>query len=85
MSTLSKRALALNLAAVRRWKEKNKVKKLAHNAVRRAVLCGRLKRQPCARCGNPDAVAHHEDYSRRFDVIWLCVQHHIERHRGEKK
>jgi hypothetical protein len=32
-------------------------------------------------CGDPDAHAHHEDYSKPLEVRWLCTQHHNEAHR----
>lgn len=28
-----------------------------------------------------EAQAHHEDYTKPFDVVWLCTKHHAERHR----
>ena len=52
----------------------------AHNAVSNAIRDGRLKKQPCEKCG-ADAHAHHEDYSKPLDVVWLCHTHHMERHR----
>ena len=48
----------------------------AHCAVRNAVRCGRLKKQPCAICGTLPVGAHHENYSRPLEVVWLCPQHH---------
>lgn len=50
--------------------------KLARYAVRNAVRRGDLNRKPCEVCGNPKSQAHHEDYSRPLDVIWLCGPHH---------
>ena len=38
-----------------------------------------LERQLCNICGKK-ADAHHEDYSKPLDVMWLCRQHHIQRH-----
>lgn len=49
--------------------------------VMKAVKSGVLKKQPCARCGSEKSQAHHEDYSKPLDVIWLCQKHHGERHR----
>ena len=48
--------------------------------VMQAVLDGTLIRQPCSRCGTVKAVAHHEDYSKPLDVIWLCLSCHRRRH-----
>lgn len=32
--------------------------------------------KPCAVCGNKITESHHENYSRPFDIIWLCKKHH---------
>ena len=57
----------------------------AHSAVKTAIKNGTLTRQPCRACGNPKTEAHHEDYSKPLDVVWLCRVHHrqadIERRR----
>lgn len=57
-------------------------KHLAVVAVRDALRDGYLVKKPCERCGTTKAIhAHHEDYSRPLDVVWLCRTHHGERHR----
>ncbi len=50
----------------------------AHSAVKRALEIGTLTRKPCeiSGCTDPLAEAHHEDYSKPLDVIWLCRSHH---------
>jgi len=40
-----------------------------------------MKRQPCSVCNFPFADAHHEDYDKPLEVIWLCRKHHKDRHR----
>lgn len=53
----------------------------AHDIVRNAVRHGRLIKQPCHICGSTINVhAHHEDYSKPLDVIWLCDTCHRIRH-----
>jgi hypothetical protein len=53
----------------------------AHNAVSRAISSGKLKRKPCQMCGTKDWVAaHHDDYKKPLDVMWLCPKHHSARH-----
>lgn len=48
----------------------------AHRLVRRAV------RQGCSACASTfRLLAHHDDYSKPLDVIWLCDSCHQERHR----
>lgn len=46
-----------------------------------AVQRGDIVRQPCSVCGTVDAEAHHPDYSKPFDVVWLCPPHHRDEHR----
>lgn len=63
------------------WLAENRLKRKAHQAVAYAVQTGRLVRQPCERCGTTqNVVAHHEDYNKPLDVLWLCKYHHKERH-----
>ena len=47
-----------------------------------AVKSGKIQRGVCA-CGDPNTHAHHEDYSKPLEVIWLCRKHHMEIHRGK--
>lgn len=51
----------------------------ARNAVSNATRDGRLEKLPCFVCGER-AEAHHPDYSRPLDVVWLCVHHHKQAH-----
>jgi hypothetical protein len=63
------------------WLQENKLKKTAHQKVSYAIQKGELIRQPCERCGTTEhVVAHHEDYNKPLDVVWLCKHHHKERH-----
>lgn len=61
-----------------RWPEKLAARRMVTNAIK----VGTLKRCPCSVCGQVEMVhAHHDDYSKPLDVIWLCSKHHGERHR----
>ena len=51
----------------------------ANALVGAAVRDGKLKKQPCWVCGGK-AIAHHPDYSRPLDVVWLCQPHHKQTH-----
>lgn len=64
--------------ATRNWRRRNREKMAAHNAVARALRKGTLTRQPC-HCGEK-AEAHHEDYAKPLEILWLCSKHHAERH-----
>ncbi len=52
----------------------------AAQKLRDAIRQGKIIRQPCEVCGEPDAQGHHTDYSKPYDVKWLCAQHHREEH-----
>jgi ribosomal protein S27AE len=53
----------------------------ARDAVREALRDGRLTRQPCSECGAAKAQAHHDDYTRRLDIVWLCAKCHARTHK----
>ena len=39
-----------------------------------------MRRHPCWVCGAEKVVAHHADYSRPLDVVFLCLSHHRQLH-----
>ena len=60
----------------------------AKEALRYAVKTGKIKRGvECSRCGdsNKRIIGHHEDYSRKLDVIWLCDLCHQKLHRANRR
>lgn len=61
--------------------EKDRVRR----QTRRAIERGELIREPCEVCGIPEVQAHHDDYSKPLSVRWLCVKHHHDHHRRERK
>ena len=63
-----------------KYDKKNPHVRLAVNRVNKAILSGKLTREPCVVCGETRVVGHHEDYSRPLDVTWLCRIHHRIRH-----
>lgn len=63
----------------KRYEDRNPGKHAARVAVKNAVRDGRLKKLPCMVCGDKSE-AHHPDYSRPLDVVWLCAMHHRETH-----
>lgn len=52
----------------------------SHNAVAVALKNGSLQKQSCCMCGSIMSIAHHDDYTRPLDVMWLCTIHHKSRH-----
>ena len=69
----------------RAWRAEDSRRNLAHSQVARAIRSGALVRQPCCRCGEAKTVAHHEDYDKPLDVMWLCQPCHKKRHKELKQ
>lgn len=55
----------------------------ARYTTRNAVARGKMKKLPCEVCGAEKVEAHHLDYSKPLDVMWLCRKHHANLHRME--
>jgi len=74
-----------NLEVNRAWRQADKRRQAAHNAVARALRAGKLIPAPCSRCGDEKSLAHHEDYDKPLDVVWLCQPCHKQRHKEIKE
>lgn len=66
--------------ATEAWASRFPERRAASNAASNAIRDGKLTKQACFVCGAPDVEAHHPDYSRPLDVVWLCEKHHKEIH-----
>jgi hypothetical protein len=64
----------------KRWREENPIAYKAQTAVSNAVRDRRLFKEPCAICAEPKVHAHHKDYSKPLDVVWLCAKCHHRLH-----
>ena len=52
-------------------------RRVAHWMTSNAIRDGRLRRGPCAFFGVSLRVhAHHNDYTKPLDIVWLCPEHH---------
>lgn len=60
------------------YRRRHPERRSARQAVYRAVMSGRLVRQPCEVCGATVTHAHHDDYAKQLEVRWLCPTHHAE-------
>jgi hypothetical protein len=59
-------------------------KVLAHQAVARAMRKGILTIAPCVVCGSDEKViAHHNDYKKPLEVVFLCRPHHYQVHKNQ--
>ena len=47
-----------------------------------AVKKGKLIKLDCEVCGSKKSQAHHEDYSKHLEVIWLCPLCHKNKHKA---
>lgn len=63
-----------------RWREQYPERAAAHNAVSNAVRDGKLDKEPCYFCGEERVEAHHPDYTKPLDVVWLCARCHRRLH-----
>lgn len=69
-----------------KWDNENPEKRRVHDRTMYAVKTGKLIRpDSCSKCFKKcKPHAHHEDYSKAFDVIWLCSTCHFFLHHESK-
>lgn len=51
------------------------LRKWCRSTLNHAIRDGLITRKPCEICGRK-AESHHDDYSKPYDVRWLCFYHH---------
>ena len=66
----------------KKWRMENPEGYRAHTAIGNAIRDKKIIRMPCEVCGNKKTHAHHEDYSKPFEVKWFCPLHHHRLHAG---
>lgn len=64
------------------WRRRYPRRYAAHCYVRLGIRLGFIAPVPCEVCG-AKAEAHHPDYDRPGDVVWLCRKHHRQAHARE--
>lgn len=70
------------------WRKANPERRAAQHALNSAVRSGKVVPWPvCAMyyCDVTKVEAHHPDYSRPLDVVWLCSPHHKQAHAETKR
>ena len=65
--------------AARRDPAKHRAARHVNNATQRGKLVRPDRCSECGRACHPDA--HHEDYAKPLEVVWLCRSCHMARHR----
>ena len=58
----------------------HRFKHIARWALHHALDSGKVRRMPCASCGNHESQGHHTDYSKPLVVVWLCAKCHRKEH-----
>jgi hypothetical protein len=71
---------ALQLMEQQKSRAVHPEKHRAHMIVYRALKAGKILKLPCKICEDFCSQAHHENYNKPLEIIWLCQKHHDERH-----
>ncbi len=59
----------------------NPMRHRARELIKRAIRSGTVIRMSsCSNCDNKNPEAHHDDYTKPFDVRWLCKRCHMQLH-----
>lgn len=66
----------------KRWRKSHPEKYKAHYTVNNALKRGEImKAKECRICGSQTKLhAHHADYSKPLDVLWVCIDCHSKIH-----
>lgn len=76
--------IAARVESEKRQRAASPEKFKARIAVNNAIARGKMERLPCRDCGDPNSHAHHHDYSKPLDVVFLCRACHAAEHRRER-
>ena len=76
--------IKLSVEITKAWRAEDLRRQVAHSRVSRAIRNGTLTRKPCCQCAETKSLAHHEDYDKPLDVMWLCQPCHKQRHKEMK-
>lgn len=64
----------------RNYRKNKKIFIFARSQIFIGLRNGTIKRSPCSVCGNIKSEAHHPDYLKPLEVMWLCKKHHSKIH-----
>ena len=73
--------IKLSTEQTKRWRAEDRRRGVAHNTVARALKSGLLQKENCKKYGEIKSEAHHEDYDKPLDIVWLCSKCHKQRHK----
>ena len=79
LNRLNPKKQKVSTEAIAKWRKLNPLKNKAHRKVYCALRNETLFKLPCEHCLilNEKVQAHHPDYTKPLEVIWLCKIHHI--------
>ena len=77
--------IASCIEVTKAWRNEDERRQKAHSKVAYAIKKGVLTKMPCVRCGEQKSLAHHEDYDKPLEVMWLCQPCHKQRHKELKE
>lgn len=63
------------------WRFKNSSRQLT----KRLINNGIIKKEKCLNCDEIKTEVHHTNYSKPFEIIWLCAKHHRKEHQRLKR
>jgi len=66
------------------WNKNNKqknhtpehIRNYAHSVVYGNLHLGLIEKKPCEKCNSKNTEAHHSDYNKPLNIIWLCKKCH---------
>lgn len=64
------------------YRKNNPIQEKARKKTWAAISKGKLIRSSCVVCGENKVEAHHSDYTKPLDIMWLCNKHHVEWHKN---
>ena len=64
----------------KKYKEKYRERIKATNIIKVLIEQKKITPQKCEVCGDKKADAHHPDYSKPLEIVWLCRSHHRKTH-----
>jgi ribosomal protein S27AE len=81
--TEKRKAQKLKHQRTRRFLYPEKYK--ANSSVNNLIRNSQLKKKPCEICGNRTTEAHHNDYSKPLEIVWVCKRCHNGLHGKETR
>jgi hypothetical protein len=64
------------------YRKNNELKIKARRAIYIATRNKKITKLPCLKCKEVKVEAHHKDYTKPLEVIWLCKKYHTKLHKS---